>query len=324
MAVRPFRFGLQTVAPASLEAWQALARSAEEEGYATLMVPDHLGRLSTFPSLMAAAAVTSRIKLASYVLNQDFRPPGVLALEATTVHLFTGGRLELGLGAGWAKHEYVQAGIQFDAGPERVERFGEYARIVKDLLRAADPYSFGGRHFVLKDYMPLPKFDGAPPPLLIGGGSPVMLRISGEIADIISVSTRATPDGRVDMRNLTLPAVENKVRMIQEAAGDRFGEIEMNMTVRELRITNDRAATARELLTEWAKTPRRYAHIEGLTPDDLMASPHIALGTVDQIVEQFEAARERWGFNYLQVSASDREASGQILSRLRTAAASPA
>jgi probable F420-dependent oxidoreductase len=314
--LRPFRFGFQSGSAESLEAWQARARTAEADGYSTFMVPDHLGRLSTFPAIMAAAAATEHINLASYVLNQDFRPPGVLALEAATVHLLTQGRLELGLGAGWARREYLQAGLPFDPGPERVRRFGEYARIVKDLLAAEQPYSFGGEFYTLQDYLPVPKHPSGPPELLIGGGSPHMLSIAGQLADIISISTRATHDGRVDMRNLTLAAVEAKLDRIRSAAGARFADIELNMTVREIRLTTDRAQAARQILAEWTSVPRRYANAESLTEQDLLASPHLALGTEDEIVSQWQTSRERWGINYLQIGERDAAAIAPVVQRL--------
>jgi alkanesulfonate monooxygenase SsuD/methylene tetrahydromethanopterin reductase-like flavin-dependent oxidoreductase (luciferase family) len=150
--VRPFRFGLQAARVNDPDQWLALARSAEESGYACFMVPDHLGRLSTFPALMAAAAVTREIKLATYVLNQDFRPPGVLAQEAAAVHLLTNGRLELGIGAGWAIHEYTQAGLKYDGAGVRVARFAEYLEVVKGLLNATAPFSYNGSFFTLDSY----------------------------------------------------------------------------------------------------------------------------------------------------------------------------
>ena len=129
--MRPFRFGLQAPRTTDPDEWLAVARRAEQDGYSTLLVPDHVGRLSTFPALMAAAAVTERIRVGTYVLNQDFRPPAVLAQEAAAVQMLTNGRLELGVGAGWAKHEYAQTGIQFDAARVRVARFDEYLQVVK-------------------------------------------------------------------------------------------------------------------------------------------------------------------------------------------------
>src|SRR4029077_354053 len=107
--------------------------------------------------------------------------------------------------------------------------------------------------------------------------------IAGRLADIISVSTRASSDGRVDMPNISLAAVENKVRCIREAAGERFDQIELNMTVREVRLTSDRRATARQLLNEWASLPRILANVDQVSEDDVLDSPHVAIGSVDQI-----------------------------------------
>jgi probable F420-dependent oxidoreductase len=313
--VRPFRFGLQAARVNDPAEWLELARGAESSGYSCFMVPDHLGRLSPFPSLMAAAAATQRVKLATYVLNQDFRAPAVLAQEASTVQVLTAGRLELGIGAGWAQREYEQAGLTYDSASVRVARFQEYLEVVKGLLHASAPFSYQGKFFTLASYAPLVKHS-TPPPILVGGGSPRILGIAGRLADIISVSTRATTDGRVDMSNIRLVAVEDKVRRIRDAAGERFDQIELNMTVRELRLCNDRRAVAQELLNNWSTLPARYANVEQLTEDDILESPHMAIGTVEQIVEQLEIARERWGFSYLEVSSTDSDAVAPVMAHL--------
>jgi probable F420-dependent oxidoreductase len=313
--VRPFKFGLQAARQNEPSAWLELARAAESAGYATFMVPDHLGRLATFPALMAAAAATRNMKLATYVINQDFHHPAVLAQEATSVQMLTDGRLELGIGAGWAQREYRHVGLPYDPPSARVARLEEYLTVVRGLLRATDSYSFEGRFFQIDTYAPLPKH-ATPPPILVGGGSPHILSIAGRLADIISISTRATPDGRFDMSNIRLEAVINKVSSIEAAAAERFAEIELNMTIREVRLTDKRPTAARGLLNEWASTPERHGNVDGLTEDDVLNSPHMAIGTVDEIVEQFETARERWGFSYLEVSSSDSDAVAPLLERL--------
>jgi probable F420-dependent oxidoreductase len=312
---RPFRFGMQAARVNDPTEWRALARCAEESGYSSFMIPDHLGRVSTFPALMAAAAATERIKLSTYVLNQDWRPPAILAQEAASVQLLTEGRLELGIGAGWAKHEYAQAGVQYDSARTRVERFGEYLQVVKGILNAREPFSFSGRFFQCDQFQPQPGY-ATPPPILVGGGSPRILAISGQLADIISISTRASADGRVDMPNIRLEAVENKLRFIREAAAERFETIELNMTVRDVRVTDDRRSAAREILNEWASVPNRLANVEEVTEEDVLDSPHEAIGSVQQIVEQFEVARERWGIAYLEVSSTDHEAIAPIMAAL--------
>jgi probable F420-dependent oxidoreductase len=265
---------------------------------------------------MAAAAVTKHIKLATYVLNQDFRPPSILAWDAATTHLLIGGRLELGLGAGWNIPEYHQAGIQYDPPGVRVDRFDEYVQVVKGALAACAPFSFDGRWFQLQGFLPLPQVPQGPPPILIGGGSQRILGIAGRLADIISVSTRATPQGKVDATNLTEAAVDNKIRWIRDAAGSRFDDIELNMTVRHLVVTDDRRAVARRFVDEWRAPTSRMANGDKVSESDLLASPHLAIGTVDEIVSQFQAARERWGFSYLEVSSGDAHDTAPILQRL--------
>ena len=229
--------------------------------------------------------------------------------------MLTGGRLELGIGGGWAKREYAQAGVQYDSARTRIERFGEYLQIVKGILNAKEPFSFSGRFFQCERFQPQPGY-ATPPPILVGGGSPRILALSGQLADIISISTRASADGRVDMPNIRLAAVENKLRFIREAAMDRFDDIELNMTVRDVRVTDDRRAAARDLLNEWASLPARLANVDQLTEDDVLSSPHEAIGTVQQLVEQFEVARERWGIAYLEVSSTDHAAIAPIMSAL--------
>lgn len=280
------------------------------------MVPDHLPRLATFPALMAAAAVTSRITLTTYVLNQDFRPPGILGQEAASVHLLTGGRLELGLGAGWAEPEYHQAGLRFDPPRVRVERFDEYLQVVRGLLHARAPFSFTGRWFTLCDFQPLPRrAEYGVPDILVGGGSPGVLSSAGRYADVISLSTRATRDSRIDTPNLTLAAVEGKIATIRAGAGDRFSDIVLNMTVRDVRVTDDRRAAAAALLDEWS-TGHMMANTEQLTVQDVLDSPHVAIGTISQIAEQFVAQRERWGITYFEVSSSDADAIAPVIERL--------
>jgi probable F420-dependent oxidoreductase len=281
------------------------------------MIPDHLPRLSTFPSLMAAAAVTTSIRLTTYVLNQDFRPPGILAQEAASVHLFTGGRLELGIGAGWAEREYIQAGLTYDPAPIRVARFDEYLQVVRGLLHAEAPFSFSGEYYTLRDYQPLPPH--AAVPILVGGGSPRVLSSAGRWADIVSIATRATPDSRIDARNLTAEQVEQKVAWVREAAGSRFDQIELNMTIRDVAVTDDRRAAARALLSHWQSGSTSMANADALTEQDILDSPHIALGTVAEIVDQFEAQRDRWGISYFEVSSSVMDTMAPIIEHLARA-----
>jgi alkanesulfonate monooxygenase SsuD/methylene tetrahydromethanopterin reductase-like flavin-dependent oxidoreductase (luciferase family) len=165
--------------------------------------------------------------------------------------LFSANRLELGVGAA-SPSASTAGGLRYDSAAERVARFDEYLQVVKAPARRS-PFSFSGHYYTLQDYQPLPH--QTPPPILVGGGSPRVLATAGRYADIISIATRATPDSRIDSRNLTLQAVEQKLATIRESAGERFAQIELNMTVRDVQITQDRRAAASDLLNRWQSGP---------------------------------------------------------------------
>src|SRR3954469_183930 len=100
---RPFRFGATAMDVASRDAWIANARNVESLGYSTLTTGDHIffGGLAPIPALIAAADATPTLRLATQVLANDFHHPAMLAQEVATLDILSGGRLELGIGAGW-------------------------------------------------------------------------------------------------------------------------------------------------------------------------------------------------------------------------------
>src|SRR4029450_3097264 len=122
---RTFRFGIQVSSAASGTDWAALAREAEDLGYSTLFMPDHFGeQLAPVPALAAAAEATSSLRIGPLVLDNDYKHPVVTAKEMATLDVLSGGRLELGIGAGWMATDYESSGIPMDAGGERGGRLG--------------------------------------------------------------------------------------------------------------------------------------------------------------------------------------------------------
>ncbi len=143
---RPFRFGVSAHGSTSRAEWRDLARQAEALGYSTLLLPDHLGdQLSPMPALVAAAEATRVLRVGSLVFDNDFRHPVMLAKEAATLDVLSGGRLELGVGAGWLKPEYERAGIPFERASVRIAKMEEAIRMVKGLF-ADGPVDFAGRY----------------------------------------------------------------------------------------------------------------------------------------------------------------------------------
>src|ERR1700736_2904909 len=118
---RRFRFAAQLATAGSRKEWAESARKVEDLGYCTLTMPDHFGdQLAPVPALMAAADATSRLRIGTMVVCNDYKHPLVLAKEIATLDLLSEGRLEVGLGAGWMRTDYEQSGIPYDPPKVRV------------------------------------------------------------------------------------------------------------------------------------------------------------------------------------------------------------
>src|SRR6201992_1641040 len=130
----PFRFGVYSAVSPTMSAWRDQARLAEDLGYSSLYVSDHLdGQFGPLVATTVAAEATSTLVVGSMVLNNDLRNPVVLAREVATLGLAAEGRVEVGLGAGCLPSDYEQAGIDFDAAGVRVDRLAESLAIMKTL-----------------------------------------------------------------------------------------------------------------------------------------------------------------------------------------------
>ncbi len=194
-----FRFALQASNAASPAAWRDLARKTEDMGYSTLYVPDHLDdQWAPMIAVTVAAEATTTLRVGTLVLDNDFRHPVVLAKEAATLDIVTGGRFEFGLGAGWMTTDYQQSGIPMDAPSVRVDRLAESLAIMRAMWRDGSA-TFAGDHYRVTEAAgtPVPTTPGGPP-LVIGGGSRRVLTLAGEYADIVSIvpSLRPAPSAR--------------------------------------------------------------------------------------------------------------------------------
>jgi probable F420-dependent oxidoreductase len=167
--VREFRFGVHVLAPSGHDECVSTARRVEDLGFSTLTVADHLvdGCISPFAALGVAAEATSTLRLGTLVLNNDLRHPAVVAREALALDSLSGGRFELGLGAGHGFPEYESAGIRCDAGATRVARLAEAVEVL-DGLRGND-VTFTGDHYNLIGHRAWPPATQRPrPPILVG------------------------------------------------------------------------------------------------------------------------------------------------------------
>src|SRR3954454_3766930 len=148
---RPFRFGVVAAQAQSADQWSSMARRAEEIGFSTFLIPDTLGpTLSPIPALTAVAVATSRLRIGSYVFANDLRNPVLLARECATLDFLSGGRFELGVGAGrpGAEADNLKLGIPFESGGVRVERLAEALGIMKAVL-SGETVTTKGRHYTV-------------------------------------------------------------------------------------------------------------------------------------------------------------------------------
>jgi probable F420-dependent oxidoreductase len=294
---RPFRFGLQVFGAESGAQWQDRARAAEGAGFDTILVPDHIGDglLSPMPALEAMAAATTRLRVGTFVLNNDFRHPAVLAREAATIDLLTDGRLELGIGAGHAAPEYEEIGVPFDPAGRRVDRLEESVVILRRLFDGGT-VSVEGEHYQLRGHR---LFPARRPLLLVGGNGDRVLRLGATAADIVGFTGlgRTRPDGQRHDVEWRTDQVDAKVGVVRAAAGRRLAELELNVLVQHVEITDDRPAAVDALASRLGEDPAILA-----------TTPYLLIGTVDELVEQLCAARARWGFSYFVTRSLDATA----------------
>ena len=307
MAARPFRFGITAPSAAAGPVWADKARRAEQLGYSVLAVPDHFReQLAPVPALTAAALATTRLRVASLVFCNDFHHPVVLAKEAATLDLLSGGRFELGLGAGWLRAEYDQAGIPFAPAGTRIERLGEAVTIVKGLL-AGERVTFHGRHHAIADLEGRPVPIQRPhPPILIGGGGRRTLTLAAREASIVGFVPRALPDGSgLDRADFGDGALRQKIEWVRAAAGARFDALELHALIQAVVVSDQRARVADELAARFR-----------LSRELVLETPYVLLGTIDEICETVRQRRERYGISYLTVFERDMEAFAPVVGRL--------
>jgi probable F420-dependent oxidoreductase len=308
--MKPFRFGVNARSAGSSSEWMEKARKIERLGYSTLTLPDHLiDLIAPMPALVSAAAATTALRVGTAVINNDLRHPVLLAREAAAVDIMTDGRLQLGLGAGSIRSEYDQTGLVFDRGATRVERLSEAITIVKSLLEGRK-LTFAGQHYRVTGHQigPLP-VQKPHPPILIGGNGPRLLSLAAREADIVGfsgITFRGGGSTPPDLSGWTEAEVDQRVRLVRKVSGERYARIELNALVQRVVVTEDRHKAAQEISARWPQ----------LSASDILQSPYVLIGTVDEIVEDLEARRKRWDISYYMVQEPYFEVFAPVVARL--------
>jgi probable F420-dependent oxidoreductase len=301
--MRPFRFLAAANAIVDGKTLAGRAQHAESIGIDVLVLPDHLiEQLAPIPALATIAAATERLRISAFVFNNDLRHPAVLAQDLASLDVLSGGRLEIGLGAGWNQPEYDAIGLPFDPVGVRVSRLEESIAVLKGLL-GEGPFSFNGKHYTITEMDGQPKPVQRPhPPFMIGGGGRRTLSIAGREANIVSIAPRILSEQRGDPRSITWAATEEKLGWVRDAAGKRFDELEFNVYPSQwpIVVTDDLRGEARKVIERM----KSRTGVE-LTEDEVIASPQVFIGSVDRFVEKFEELRERLGISSFMVGDID-------------------
>ena len=294
---------------ADAPAFTELARRAEGLGYSTLFVPDHFVDHPFAPTvaLAHAAAVTTTLRVGPLVLGNDYKHPVVLAREMATLDRLSGGRLELGIGAGWMTADYARAGLRLDPPGVRIARLAESIAVLKGLF-APGAFTFAGEHYQVEALDGQPEPVQQPMPFTIGGGGPKILALAGREADVVGINAnlRSGEGQSADsIGSLTPAATDQKVAWLREGAGDRFADLELQTLVGFTMVTAD-------------ATPifEGMAQSFGVTPDEARLAPVTLVGTEDEIVELLEERRARWQMSYFVVGAESIDAFAPIVARL--------
>jgi probable F420-dependent oxidoreductase len=303
--MRPFRFLATVDGYPSFAELTALAGKAEAIGCSTLVLPDHLiGQYAAVPLLAMVAATTERLRVGTFVLNACLRHPAVLAQDLSTLDLLSGGRLEIAMGAGWNKPEFDAVGIPFEPVGVRIGRLAEAVAILKGCF-AEGPFSFAGEHYTITGHDGVPKPAQRPhPPFFLGGGGKRLLTLAAREAQIIGLAPRLVQGDqpRVDAWSLTAAATEEKIGWIRQAAGDRFGDLELNTYPAggPMLVTGHPQAEARRR----ADRIREQTGAE-LTVEQILDSPHVFVGTLKDLTRKFTDLRSRFGISSFLIDDLD-------------------
>lgn len=292
---RPFRFGLHFwELPA--EDWRQRVRRYEQLGFSTVTLTDHLvvPQWEPLSGLAAVAAATESLAVGSLVLDMGLREPVVTAKAAATVHRLSGGRLELGLGAGYVAANFDAAGRPFEPAADRVSRLEESVELMRQLW--TQPFTtFRGRFVDVVD-SPMAASEPVHPGLLIGGGGRRVLRFGGRVADMVSMIARqVTGEWSVadSVADSTVERMAEKAAWVREgaaAAGREPSSVELHTMVARVAVGDDPGAAVAAALAE-----------DGVDPEAADRSTLYLCGTADQVLDRLRRWRAEAGISYVSL-----------------------
>lgn len=287
---RPFRFALQARVLNDHETVVATANRAESLGYAELYSYDHIGAVDPFVPLVVAAGATATLRVGTLVLNNELHHPALLARTAATVDRLTGGRLVLGIGAGYAQAEHDAIGLPLRAPGPRVARLEESLVAIRALLDDG-AVTMAGEHLTLAiDDLGVRPLQ-AHVPVLIGGHGRRMVELAARHADIFQFTGLTHgPGGTIRPGGFDLAAVAERAEWLADGSGDRADDIERSILVQHTDVGDIAAGHVEELAGRF-----------DLSPETLRESPFVLVGSVPEVIDKLEGLRAQLGVSHVVV-----------------------
>jgi probable F420-dependent oxidoreductase len=312
----PHEFRFSTAMPLltqPVSTWRAELRRIEDLGYWSVAVSDHFTRgwvIEPLVAMTAAAEATTSLRVLSLVLGNDYRHPALLHKALATLDVLSGGRVEIGIGAGWMESDYAAANIPLDPPGVRVDRLAESVDVITGLF-GPEPLYYQGKHYEISGLDGLPKSVQAPhPPVLIGGGGRRVLQLAGAMADIVGINASMRSDictGQA-LLDLTEERVATKISIARAAAlaaGRDPETLRYQTSILSMDLTDVPGARP------WTSSLATNV----TDPAVLAASPVVLHGSVASCVEKLQRHREEFGLTYIHIGG-DPVAAAPIVARL--------
>jgi probable F420-dependent oxidoreductase len=286
------QFSIQIPGAADLRDWTEKVHRADDRGFYSISVPDHLGpslpQLAPLVALASAAVVSSRLRLAVTVLDNDFRHPVMVAKEVATLDRLSDGRVDLGLGAGWLEEDYTKTGVAtWDPPSVRVSRLFESISLLRQLF-SGERVNFSGDHYRVSDFESYPTPVQDPLPLMIGGRGRRMLTYAAQEAQIVSILPVTVPGGN------SLAGFQRQLGWIADAGGTERDDLSLGIRVPFGALTGPGEST--EAVAE------RIGSGMGITAEEVLESPFMLVGDLARMKDHLVGLQERYGVSYITLS----------------------
>lgn len=304
-AVGQLGLGVLMAPPSVEEPVTEVARRAEDLGFDTFYLPDHFNQmLSPVPAMATIAAITS-MRVGAYMLANDLRHPATVARDFAALDVLSGGRVELGIGAGWWPDDYHAVGLEMDAPGRRISRLREAVSLIRACW--TDEYVDHDGAWYRTRLKPMTRPVQEPhPPIIVGGGGPKLLGVAAEVADVVSIGIPLTSGRRSDMErtsgSATFEEVAGRVRMVREQSS-RVQRIDILLFRMAVSDQSDE-------LVDYV------AGESGVTPDQVRASPYLQVGSLSEVVAGFRQLMAV-GIDSIVVRAADMEDAARVARVLR-------